>query len=285
MVIIPSAFVRSEVCFQPCCNPCGWLGLKHELTKLGLVEVTWTSETAQNTQSGSTWTPVSFVTLLFLPLGPSGRVSFFARMCARTRAHTHISLPLRLYLSCSGKSESIGHSRNMDSLSKVLDSVIYETTNTAFLIFPVNSWSFCARTFQSHFWTRCTCVKDRNMQICEGHEANKSFSKVSWREHCICEAASQIDLQNQSAICQNVLCLRESMAESIDHAPAKPSPVKRRRFQRFKKVYHERWPFVMIDEEGDTCANSEVCSTVVIRLNWRTVEHDQQTAFSAARNW
>ena len=72
------------------------------------------------------------------------------------------------------------------------------------------------------------------------------------------------------------------MAESIDHAPAKPSPVKRRRFQTFKKAYHEKWPFVTIDEEGDTCVNSEVHSSVVKWLDWWTVERDQQTAFSAA---
>ena len=53
------------------------------------------------------------------------------------------------------------------------------------------------------------------------------------------------------------------MAESIDHAPAKPSPAKRRRFQTFKKAHHEKWPFVTIDEEDETCVNSEVRSTVV----------------------
>ena len=53
------------------------------------------------------------------------------------------------------------------------------------------------------------------------------------------------------------------MAKSIDCTPGKPSPEKRRRFQAFKKTYHEKWPFVTIDEEGDTCVNSEVHSTVV----------------------
>ena len=53
------------------------------------------------------------------------------------------------------------------------------------------------------------------------------------------------------------------MDESIDRAPAKPSPAKRRRFQMFKKAYHEKWPFVSVDEEGDTCVNSEVRSSVV----------------------
>ena len=53
------------------------------------------------------------------------------------------------------------------------------------------------------------------------------------------------------------------MAGSIDYAPAKPSPVKRRRFQAFKKVHHEKWSFTTIDKKGDTCVNSEVCSSVV----------------------
>ena len=53
------------------------------------------------------------------------------------------------------------------------------------------------------------------------------------------------------------------MAKSIDHAPAKPSPAKRRCFQTFKKVHHEKWPFAMVDEKGDTCVNSEVCSSVI----------------------
>ena len=54
------------------------------------------------------------------------------------------------------------------------------------------------------------------------------------------------------------------MAESIDCAPAKPSAAKRRRVQTFKKAYHEKWPFLTIDEKGVTCVNSEVHSTVVI---------------------
>ena len=55
----------------------------------------------------------------------------------------------------------------------------------------------------------------------------------------------------------------ESMAESFDHAPAKPSPAKRRQFQTFKKASHEKWPFTTVDEKGDTCVNSEVPSAVV----------------------
>ena len=53
------------------------------------------------------------------------------------------------------------------------------------------------------------------------------------------------------------------MAEPIDHAPAKPSPAKRRCFQTFKTANNEKLPFVTVDEEGDTCVNSEVHVTVV----------------------
>ena len=53
------------------------------------------------------------------------------------------------------------------------------------------------------------------------------------------------------------------MAESIDHAPAKPSPAKRRQFQTFKKASHEKWPFVTVDKIGDTFVNFEVPSAVV----------------------
>ena len=55
----------------------------------------------------------------------------------------------------------------------------------------------------------------------------------------------------------------ESMAESIDCAPAKLSPAKRRHFQTFKKEYREKRSFTTVDEKGDTCVNSEVCSSVV----------------------
>ena len=31
----------------------------------------------------------------------------------------------------------------------------------------------------------------------------------------------------------------------------------------FKKASHEKWPFVTVDEKGDTCVNSEVrCAAV-----------------------
>ena len=53
------------------------------------------------------------------------------------------------------------------------------------------------------------------------------------------------------------------MAESTDHATAKRSSMKRRHFQMVKNASHEKWPFVTIDKKGDTCVNSEVCSSVV----------------------
>ena len=42
------------------------------------------------------------------------------------------------------------------------------------------------------------------------------------------------------------------MAEAIDRVPGTLSPAKRRHFQRFKKAYHKKWPFVTTDEKGDT---------------------------------
>ena len=57
--------------------------------------------------------------------------------------------------------------------------------------------------------------------------------------------------------------MMESMAESIDCALAKPSLVKRRRFQMFKIVHHEKWPFTTVDKKSDTCVNSEVCCSLV----------------------
>ena len=114
----------------------------------------------------------------------------------------------------------------------------------------------------------CVCVKDTKQK-----RFLRSFRK----------AASWID-RNQGAICENIWCTTESMAESIDCAPAKPSPPKRRCFQMFKKVHHEKWSFATIDKKGDTCMNSQVHSSAVKWLNWWTVECDRQTAFSAARN-
>ena len=74
------------------------------------------------------------------------------------------------------------------------------------------------------------------------------------------------------------------MSRSTDCAPAKPFPVKKRCFQKFKKEYHGKWPFVTVNEKCDTFIKSEVRKTVVKRLNWRTVKLDQQTALSFAES-
>ena len=76
------------------------------------------------------------------------------------------------------------------------------------------------------------------------------------------EAASRVDL-NRSAICENVSYTTESMSKSFDDEPGKPSTAKRRRFQTFKKVHHEKWFLATTDKKGDTCVNSEVHSSVM----------------------
>ena len=74
------------------------------------------------------------------------------------------------------------------------------------------------------------------------------------------------------------------MAQSIDCAPVKPSPVKRGRFQTFEEAHHEKWPFVTIDEKGDTCENFEVRSTVMtvdfqFQLEAKPMEYQYQGAW------
>ena len=111
---------------------------------------------------------------------------------------------------------------------------------------------------------RCVCVKDRNgadlpsevLCACAKDMKQEKFFR-SFRE-----AASQVHL-NQCAICENVWCTTESMAESVDRKSAKPSPAKRGCFQTFKKVHHEKWSFATVAEKGDTCMNSEVRNSVV----------------------
>ena len=73
------------------------------------------------------------------------------------------------------------------------------------------------------------------------------------------------------------------MAEPIDRTHAKRCLERSRSFQTFKKAYDEKWPLVTVDEKGDTCVNSKVCSTVVKRLDWRTVVRDWQTAYQLCR--
>ena len=137
-------------------------------------------------------------------------------------------------------------------------------SNAAFLFFPESSQSICAGTYGSHFWLHCACTKDRNnadlvsevLCTCAKDTKQKKFLRS------FCEAASQID-RNQGAICKNISHTTESMDKSIDHTPVKPSPLKRRCFQTFKKVHLEKWSFTTVDEKGDTCVNSEVRSSVV----------------------
>ena len=108
----------------------------------------------------------------------------------------------------------------------------------------------------------CRLALGSALHVHERHEAEEVSLKLPKREHCICEVSSQIDFHNQGAICQNVSCTRENMVESIDCAPAKPSPAKRRCFHMFKKAYHEKWPFATIEEKGGTSVKSEAHSTV-----------------------
>ena len=153
----------------------------------------------------------------------------------------------------------------MDSLSKVLILSFLKTTNMAFPIFSKSSRSLCAGAYRDHFCMHSAYAKDRNMQICSWKCSvrvwktwSRSFFEVSIREHCIREAESWIDLWNKDAICKNI-------------SSTKPSLVKRRRFQMFKKAYHEKWPCITVDEKSYTCVNSEVCSTVVKWLDWLTL--------------
>ena len=155
-----------------------------------------------------------------------------------------------------------------------------QQTNTAFPIFPEATFGCAAHAWKIEI---CRFALGSALRMHERHEAKKSFSKVSRREYFICKAASQIDHWNQGAICKNILCSRESMVESIDHAPAKLSPAKRRCFQTFKKASHEKWPFVIIDEKGDTCMKFPL-------LLWNGWTGGQwawlaRTAFSAVQNW
>ena len=157
----------------------------------------------------------------------------------------------------------------------ILSFMKMTTTNTFF--FPKSSWSVCAQIYQSHFWMCCTCVKDRNnadsrlevLCACTKDTKQKKFLQS------FCDGASRID-QNQGAICENVSCTTSRTCKTVFS--------EKETFQTFKKVHLEKRSFATIDEKGNTCMNSEVCSRVVKWLNWQTVNHDRQTAFSAVRN-
>ena len=72
----------------------------------------------------------------------------------------------------------------------------------------------------------CRFALGSALHVCKRQEVKKGFSKVSQRDGYICKATSWTDLHNQGTICKSVLCSRESMAESIECAPAKLSPAK-----------------------------------------------------------
>ena len=144
---------------------------------------------------------------------------------------------------------------------RVAEVFVLELTEVTFGCIA-HAWK--TEIMQIYSWKHSACVKDMKQ------------NKFLWS---FCKAASWID-QNRGAICKNALCTLENMAKSIDRAPAKPSPAKRRHFQTFKKVHHKT-----VDEKGDTCVNSEVRSSVVKWMNWQTVKCYWQTAFSAAGNW
>ena len=173
----------------------------------------------------------------------------------------HACLLLWVYRICSWKPlKSIGCSGN--KIASQSFRFCHSWKNKQHLsIFPESSQSFCTGTCGSHFWMRCTCMRERNTQVCSRKycapagktQSRGSFSEVSWREHYIHDTASWIDLWNQSTFCKNVLCVRKSMAESIDCATAKLSSEKRRHFQSFKKAYHEKWLFATVDEKDDVC--------------------------------
>ena len=158
-------------------------------------------------------------------------------------------------------------------------------TTLPFRFFPRVAKAYVLELTKFTFGRVAHAQKTEIMQIyswkgsaCEWKTRKKKFL---WSFH---EAVSRMDW-NQGAICENVSCMTESVAESIDRAPAKPFPAKRRCFQTFKKVHHKKWSFATVDEKGDNCMNSAVHSSVVKWLNWWTVKLDRQTAFSAARNW
>ena len=99
------------------------------------------------------------------------------------------------------------------------------TTNSAFPIFPRVTTVFLLELTEATF----------------GHIVNI----VHARKQKYADLLSKL-----GAVCENFSRARESMAESIDRAPAKPSPAKRRRFQTFEKACHEKWPLVAINEKS-----------------------------------
>ena len=117
---------------------------------------------------------------------------------------------------------------------KINMAIMKTTTNSAFPIFPESCRSFVPWHTEATLGRVARARKQKYVDL----------------------------LSKSSVICKNVSYRRKSMAESNDHASARPSPAKSRRFQTFEKACDEKWPLVTIDEEGDTCVNmnSEVRS-------------------------
>ena len=144
-------------------------------------------------------------------------------------------------------------------------------TQTSLPIFPKKSQSFLYRNLPK------PQMKDK--KICRfalrsalRTRKRRKAEKVSWREHRIHKAASWIDLQNQGTIYKkNFSCAGGKhcwvFIAYLQNCLQQKGDVSK----HLKKAYHEKWPFITLDEKGDTCVNSEVLSTVVKWLDWRTV--------------
>ena len=143
--------------------------------------------------------------------------------------YQHTCLPLLFYCICAWKSwKSIGRSGNTNSLSKfwILSCMKTKEKNKQGLsVSSESSQSVCTRTFRNRLLRRWACAKDRNMQVCSWKSSacarktrsRRGFPKVSWGEHHIHEASSQIALQNQGNIYKNVSYMKESMAVSSEN--------------------------------------------------------------------
>ena len=103
----------------------------------------------------------------------------------------HTYLPLQLYHICFGKSsKSVERSGNTDGLSKVPDSVIYDTTTIAEAFVPELTKATFGHVAHARKIEICRFAVGSVLHVRERHEAKKSFSEVSQREHRIREAAS-----------------------------------------------------------------------------------------------
>ena len=107
-----------------------------------------------------------------------------------------------------------------------------------FRFLPRVAEAFWTGTYQHLFGMCCACMKDRNMEICTGKcsvcmwktWSGRSFFEISQREHST-KLQAEYSFRTQGAICRNVLCEKESIAESSDCAPVKPPPAKNWHFK------------------------------------------------------